>query len=274
MRALGLSGRDVDVLIYTGVCRDYYEPATACRIAAELGVQSTATIFDLSNACLGVLNGMIEVANRIELGQAQIGIVLSCESSREVNEDALQRCAEQLNIQTFRDNIATFTGGSGAVAVVMSRYPDLGHAHRLLGGAIRNDNSQHDLCRWGFKRLRNTVFEQFMITDAISVMKHGVTLGMKTWQALLQELGWLGDRVDKIISHQVGASHRKSVLGALGIPESKDFATFPYLGNMGTVSLPLTAAMADEGGFLKARDQVGWLGIGSGLNCLMLGVEW
>lgn len=274
LRSLGLSGRDVDVLIYTGVCRDYYEPATACRVAAELGVSSGATIFDLSNACLGVLNGMIEVANRIELGQAQIGLVLSCESSREVNEDALRYLSEHQDLKSFGDNIATFTGGSGAVAVVLSRYPDLGRAHRLLGGAIRNDNSQHELCRWGLKRLRSAVFEQFMITDAINVMKHGVSLGIKTWQALLSELGWPKDRVDKIISHQVGSTHRRSVLNALGIPESKDFATFPLLGNMGTVSLPLTAALADEGGFLQARDQVGWLGIGSGLNCLMLGVEW
>jgi 3-oxoacyl-[acyl-carrier-protein] synthase-3 len=43
---------------------------------------------------------------------------------------------------------------------------------------------------------------------------------------------------------------------------------------MGTVSLPLTAALADHRHFLKERDRVGFLGIGSGLNCLMLGWEW
>lgn len=274
LQKLGISGRDVDVLIYTGVCRDFYEPATACRIAAELGLAQRATVFDLSNACLGVLNGMIEVANRIELGQAEIGLVLSCESSRDVNEDALERLLADPSMDRFKDSIATFTGGSGAVAVVLSRHPDLGRAHRLLGGAIRNDNSQHELCRWGLTRLRHAMFEQFMITDAINVMRHGVSLGIKTWQALLHELGWLQERVDKIISHQVGFTHRKTVLNALGIHESKDYATFPFLGNMGTVSLPLTAALADERGFLNAKDQVGWLGIGSGLNCLMLGLEW
>jgi 3-oxoacyl-[acyl-carrier-protein] synthase-3 len=46
------------------------------------------------------------------------------------------------------------------------------------------------------------------------------------------------------------------------------------LGNMGTVSLPLTAALAEERDFLRPGDRVGWLGIGSGLNCLMLGLEW
>jgi 3-oxoacyl-[acyl-carrier-protein] synthase III len=274
LKAVGLSGKDIDVLVYAGVCRDYQEPATACRIGAELGVKSDATLYDLSNACVGVLNGMIEVANRIALGQASIGMVVSCESSRDVNEDTLQKLLKNPHMDIFKDSIATFTGGSGAVAVIVSKDPSLGKAHRLLGGVVKNDNRQHDLCKWGFQRLRQTVFEQFMITDAIGVMKHGVALGLQTWHALLEEMAWRAEKVDKIISHQVGQTHRKTVLNALGIPVAKDYATYPNLGNMGTVSLPLTAAIADEKGFLKAKDQVGWLGIGSGLNCLMLGLEW
>ena len=48
----------------------------------------------------------------------------------------------------------------------------------------------------------------------------------------------------------------------------------PFLGNIGTVSLPITAAIASERGFLKQGDWVGFLGIGSGLNCMMLGIHW
>ncbi len=273
LKALNLSGNDVDVLIYAGVCRDYQEPATACRIASELGLSPDATMYDLSNACVGVLNGMIEVANRIALGQAKVGMIVSCESSRDINEDTLQKLLKNPGMDILRDSVATFTGGSGAVAVVLSNDPTLGRSHKLLGGVVRNDITQHDLCRWGFQKLRQAVFEQFMITDAINVMKHGVALGLKTWQALLLELGWRHDKVDKIISHQVGQTHRKTVLNALGIEEAKDYMTFSYLGNMGTVSLPLTAAIADEKGFLQQNDQVGWLGIDSNLNCLILGLE-
>ena len=74
-----------------------------------------------------------------------------------------------------------------------------------------------------------------------------------------------------MICHQVGAGHRDAVLKALGIPPEKDFSTFEFLGNIGTVSLPLTAALAEEREFLRPGDRVGFLGIGSGLNCLMLG---
>src|SRR5690606_27245831 len=57
LESAGLRVDDVDVLIYAGVCRENFEPATACHVAAKLGVSPHAAVYDVSNACLGVLNG-------------------------------------------------------------------------------------------------------------------------------------------------------------------------------------------------------------------------
>jgi 3-oxoacyl-[acyl-carrier-protein] synthase-3 len=113
-----------------------------------------------------------------------------------------------------------------------------------------------------------------MSTDSVKVLQHGVDLGRKTWKSFLGRIGWAAETIDKIITHQVGGPHRDTILKALGIAREKEYSTFPFLGNMGTVSLPLTAALAEEREFLLRGDRVGLLGIGSGLNCLMLGVEW
>ena len=115
---------------------------------------------------------------------------------------------------------------------------------------------------------------QFMSTDSVAVLKFGVDLGLRTWKAFLTRLGWNAESIDKVICHQVGAGHRDSILKTLGIARDKEYSTYEYLGNIGTVSLPLTAALAEERDFLRPGDRVGLLGIGSGLNCLMLGVEW
>lgn len=115
---------------------------------------------------------------------------------------------------------------------------------------------------------------EFMSTDSVSVLKHGAKLGVGTWGAFLKKMGWAIDQVDKVICHQVGEGHRDTILKELGIAPEKDYSTFKYLGNMGTVSLPMTAAIAHQRNFLKAGDHVGFLGIGSGLNCLMIGWEW
>ena len=59
------------------------------------------------------------------------------------------------------------------------------------------------------------MFEQFLSTDAVNVMKHGVQLGIKTWQAFLAEIRWAQEQIDKTISHQVSKGHRLSILKAL-----------------------------------------------------------
>ena len=266
------------MLIYAGVCRELFEPATACRVAARVGVSTGAAIYDLSNACLGVLNGMVDIANRIELGQIRAGMVVSCETSREINDIAIDKMLKARSMDTFKDSLATLTGGSGAVAVILTDGSFTGpKRRRLVGGVTQNAPQFHALCRWGFEALGSLApsqFHQFMATDSIAVLKHGVELGHKTWKAFLRKLSWREEQVDKVICHQVGSSHRSTVLNSLGIDMSKEFSTYTHLGNIGTVSLPLTAAMAEERDFLKPGDRVGLLGIGSGLNCLMLGVEW
>jgi 3-oxoacyl-[acyl-carrier-protein] synthase III len=270
----GLSARDLGAVVYAGVCRDNLEPATACAVAEVLGVGSGAMLYDVSNACLGVLNGLVEVANRIELGQIRSGLVVSAESSREIVESTIARLNAAPTMERYRLGLATLTGGSGACAVVLTHAQDSAAEHRLLAGATLNASAHHRLCRWGPTSglLGETV--NVMDTDATGVLEHGVELGRQTWDLLLAATGWSTRQVDRLICHQVGAGHRREVLATIGVDEERDHSTFELLGNIGTVSVPLTAAHAAQSGVLRSGDRVGLLGIGSGLNCLMLGVQW
>lgn len=275
LQARDISPQDIGALVYAGVCREHFEPATACNIAAGLGIHGSAAVYDISNACLGVLNGVLDVANRIELGQIKAGLVVACESSREINEIMIRHMLETNSMELFTTSLATLTGGSGAVAVLLtdgsfspSRRP------KLLGGVNIAEPEHHTLCRWGIKSGSDNDHTPYMKTDAVAVMKYGVELGKKTWGAFLKELDLTAERVDKVICHQVGEAHQKLILQTLGVSPEKDFTTYEFLGNMGTVSLPITAAIAKERDFLLPGDIVGFLGIGSGLNCVMLGIQW
>lgn len=271
----GVAASDIGALLYTGVCREQFEPATACRVADGLGISGDVAIFDLSNACLGVLNGILNVANRIELGQIRAGLVVSCESAREINEVMIARMLEERNMQFFANSLATLTGGSGAVAVLLTD-GSFGkrNLHRLLGGTTKAEPRHHNLCLWGVGPDGKGGYQQSMATDGVNVMNHGVELGKRTWESFLPNVGWTPAMIDRVICHQVGSAHQSMILKVLGIPSDKDFTTYEFLGNMGTVSLPLTAALAVERDVLLAGDKVAFLGIGSGLNCMMLGIEW
>ena len=319
--------KDIEALVYTGVCRENFEPATACAVAAQLSISTDANVYDISNACLGVLNGILDIANRIELKQIRAGMVVSCETSREIVEIVIERMLKDQSMDTFTRSLATLTGGSGAVAVLLTDGSfDNPYTHRLRGAVTKAAPEHHRLCRWGITltpvalgelmfspdRLLNAIDQvmepdalatamrelmtheklppalltimpseklpaaltQFMSTDSVAVLKYGAKLGVRTWGSFLTKMGWARDQVDKVICHQVGAGHRATILKELGIDPNKDFSTFKHLGNIGTVSVPLTAAIAEQRQFLKPGDRVSFLGIGSGLNCLMLGWEW
>ena len=274
IEASGVLPGDIGMLIYGGVCRDNLEPATACAVSHGLGLGPDTHIFDVSNACLGILNGMLLVANAIELGQIRAGLLVSCESARQIIDFTIERLLETKDMEHFKQTVATLTGGSGAVAVLMTSAEVSGKGHRLLGGVIRNATRHHQLCRWGPDTGVPASGLHVMQTDSIGVLQHGVVLGIETYRAFKKELSWPQDKPDKVICHQVGATHQKNILASIGIPKEKDFTTFQYLGNIGTVSLPITAAIAAEREFLAKNDLVGFFGIGSGLNCLMLGIEW
>jgi acyl-CoA:acyl-CoA alkyltransferase len=280
----------IEMLLYAGVCREGFEPATACHVAAGLqeaghAISPNAAVYDVSNACLGMLNGMMEIANRIELGQLRAGMVVSCESAREIVDVMIERMLRERDMEIFKTALATMTGGSAAAAIILTDGTFCaGRQPRLTGGVTMADPRHHMLCRWGMEerpgpRLAETqgaggelTYRQFMTTDSVAVLEHGVALGRKTWRAFLEELGWTG--VDRTVCHQVGSGHRDTILKLLELPPEKDFVAFEFLGNTGTVALPLAAALAAEREFLKAGHRVGFLGIGSGLNCMMLGVEW
>jgi len=270
-----MSGKDIETVVYGGVYREIFEPATACRVAAELGVSPDATVHDINNACLGMVDGMVDVANRIELGQIRAGLVVASETAREPVSEAIDQMLDNPTMEFFTKTIAAITAGSGSAAILLTDGSfGNSHRHKLLGGAIQSAPEYHNLCRWGHQRLGSRLIKEFSATDAVGIMKNGIELGKRTFNRFLKEMGWSKDDVDKIISHQVAKPNRISALEAGGLPEEKDFPTFHYLGNMGSVSLPATAAIAEEEGFLQPGHRVSFFGIGSGLVCMMLGLEW
>lgn len=272
--ATGVNPRDIGMVIYGGVCRDHLEPATACEVADRIGVSNKTQIFDVSNACLGVMTGIFQVAAAIELGQIKRGLVVSCETSRQIVDLTIDRIQSAHSLDEIKLSLATLTGGSGAIAVLVSEASFAPNGHKILGGAIRSNAKHYKLCRWGPDTGMPATAPMQMQTDATAVLEHGVELGVETWHAFLEEMRWTTEQIDRTICHQVGAPHRETVMKALGVPLERDFQTFEYLGNIGTVSLPITAAIAEERGFLLPGHRVAFCGIGSGLNCLILGVQW
>ena len=74
----------------------------------------------MGNACLGFLTGMMNIADQIELGKIDVGLVVAGESAREPSEATIQRLKDpNAGMKEFKDNLATLTLGSAGVAMVL-----------------------------------------------------------------------------------------------------------------------------------------------------------
>ena len=102
----------------------------------------------------------------------------------------------------------------------------------------------------------------------------GNELARETFEAFTEEHGWTREDIDRVVTHQVGVAHKRLLFETLGLEHERDFTTVETLGNVGSVSLPATLARAVEAGFIAPGHHVCMQGIGSGLHCLMLAVEW
>jgi len=275
-RALSESGvarEEIGFLVHASVCRDFLEPATASVVHASLGLPASCPAVDLSNACLGFVNSLSLVAQMIESGAIRAGMVVAGEDGAPLVEATIERLLTDSTVTraSLKDDFASLTIGSGAAAAVLTRRADSRVGHRILGGAQRAATRHHELCSGDLEAGGDGLRMQ---TDSEAMLHAGVALADETFAAFRAELGWERDQIERVITHQVGRAHRKLLLQSLELDESLDYPTVERLGNMGSVSVPVTLDLARRAGFVGAGQRVACLGIGSGLQCHMLGLSF
>ncbi|MCR4415409.1 MAG: 3-oxoacyl-ACP synthase III [Thermoguttaceae bacterium] len=276
LRQAGIERGRVGALIHGSVCRDYLEPATACGVHRRLGLPGQCMIYDVSNACLGLLNGMVQVANMIELGQIEAGIVVGTESSRTLVENTIHRLNRDLALtrEDVKTALASLTLGSGSAAVVLAHRGLSRTGTRLVGGVVQANTAFCDLCHSDRDETIGGESRPLMWTDSESLLREGVCTAKTAFARFLDTLGWQRHQIARTFCHQVGRAHQRALFAALDLDASLDYPTVHFLGNTGSVALPMTAALGLENGCVRSGDRVALLGIGSGINVVMLGVEW
>jgi len=261
----------IDLLINAAVSRDRLEPATAAYVHKGLGLSRHTQIFDLSNACLGFLNAMLMAGGMIESGLIRTALIVAGENGRPLLEGTLKTLLEgDFDRKSIKPFFANLTIGCGAVGMILcdkDLIPGGGFAD-LEYGVVGTDGSFSHLCEGDSSAGGGLVMQ----TDSEALLEAGIGLAKETWGRFVaadprQEV------FDRLITHQVGKTHQQRLHAGLGIDPDLDFATYPHLGNVGSVSCPITLSIAEDGGNLSAGARVGLLGIGSGLSSVMIALQ-
>ena len=258
----------IDLLVHTAVCRDRLEPATAAYIHHNLSLPSQTMYFDLSNACLGFLNALLMVAPMIESRQVRSALIVSGENGKPLLDNTIAQLEHKTMIsrKEIKSYFANLTIGSGAVAALVTHDTLVDQpAIHLQSISALSDTRGCTLCQGD-----NDPNGLTMETDSSALLDIGIQLAQSNWKQFLDYNRISPDDIRHFICHQVGLRHRSLLYQALGIDLKKDYATFPFLGNTGSVALPITLSLAIADQHIKVGDNLALLGIGSGVSSLMM----
>jgi acyl-CoA:acyl-CoA alkyltransferase len=259
----GVDPADIGLMVNTSVSRMHLEPSTATAVHHALGLPSSCQNFDITNACLGFVNGMELAAAMIDSGLVDYALVVNGEDSQAVQERTIENLSQPGT--TSRDvmsQFATLTLGCGAAAMVLGRADRHPEGHRMVAAVSRAGTEHHGLCIGD---------NDGMYTDLKGLLDAGLQLSEDLWTEATAEFDW-GRGMDRYIVHQVSQVHTEAICERLGIDPTRVPRTFPLRGNIGPASVPVT--LAGELGDLVDGDRVLLMGIGSGLNASCLEIAW
>jgi 3-oxoacyl-[acyl-carrier-protein] synthase III len=274
----GFELSDMRALFSCSVTRDYFEPATGCIIHKNLEMSEDSIALDVSNACLGFMDGIFFLSNLIESGHVKAGVVVSAEHTRVIVENTFKSVLEgkSLSRDQLLRMLPTFTIGSGAVAYVLCHESISKHKRRIVGGATRSATQHCDLCvgNVDYHLVDGPPLGPVMETESSKLIAAAAVLGKQTWADASEVLGWSKQDVDHVFCHQVGRQVNEAFYNTLGLDHTKEFIIYPTRGNLVSAALPTAFAVGLEQKEIKKGEKIVLTGFGSGLNSLFLGIEW
>ena len=218
----GVAATDVDLLIYGGVARDAFEPATA--VAGRLGAKPLVAL-DVTCACAGLLEALHVAAGYFALHE-DIQTALIC--SGEITRDRINY--DMQNLEDVMVNVAGLTLGNAAAALLVTREALATGGARLLE-LIHKTRSEHwDLCR---APVDGHFTSQSKKLFALSV--HVVP----EVQKMLAHAGWHADEVDHYAFHQPSQAVLEKIFGQLGAKPDAAIHTHALYGNTASTAWAL-----------------------------------
>jgi 3-oxoacyl-[acyl-carrier-protein] synthase III len=253
----GIEPRAIDLVLFCGVCRQYSEPATAAVLHGMLGLQA-ATAFDISDACLGFIDGWMVADALIACGRARCALVVSAEFGTYYGALALEALKRGEDPQ---QHFASLTLGDGAAAAVLGAKTASGGG--VVMGLRETHGQYYPMCIIPSR-------DEPMRSNPVQLMKLGLKSFAKHARRLVEASGWTVDELDLVVPHQASGAVIEHGRRHFGVTPDKVATTVDRFGNQASVAVPFALAEAMEQGRVGSGSKVLLAGFGSGLGIGML----
>ncbi|TPV96496.1 MAG: hypothetical protein B7733_04395 [Myxococcales bacterium FL481] len=213
---------DVDTVLFGGIARQYFEPATATEIAARLGLTSTHAL-DVTSACVGHLEAVQVACGYLSLhDHYRAALVTTSELAGDYLSYDIQAIAD-LHLRS-----AGLTIGNGAASLIVRRTPWPNGGLELCGLESYSEPAHWDLCQVPIKGTLMSSSTELMRLSGLIVPR---------LRAFLDRLGW--DQADHYVFHQPSELMVKKIVEGIGDDPAKAICSHHLYGNTASASVGL-----------------------------------
>jgi 3-oxoacyl-[acyl-carrier-protein] synthase-3 len=255
LEAAGLEAKDLDLIVVATITPEVQFPATACFVAAALGLKDTPA-FDISAACSGFIYALETAANYIRSGRYNNVLVIGAETLSRVTD--------------YTDRSSCILFGDGAGAVVLKKTNDARQG--LIYSSLHADGSQWDMlyCPPGSRNPISPELiaqrKQYMQIRGREVYKFAVLRFNDLIDDALRKCELKPEDVKLIVPHQVNQRIIDSAMERLEMPPEQAFVNINKYGNTSAASIPIALDEVWRAGRLSPGDLIILVAFGAGLT--------
>jgi 3-oxoacyl-[acyl-carrier-protein] synthase-3 len=215
---------EIDLVIYGGIARNYFEPATAMEVAARVGIEACHA-FDLTSACVGLLESVHVASAYLNMyPELRTALVCSAELTQQFISFDIQCPSDLLR------KAAGLTIGNAAAAFLVRREPFADGSLQLRALMNLSIPKHYDLC----KAPIDGPFDS-LSTELMRLNVHAPPELRK----LFDRVGWKPQEVDHFVFHQPGDAVILETSASMGLDARKVVLTHSLYANTATTTVPL-----------------------------------
>jgi 3-oxoacyl-[acyl-carrier-protein] synthase-3 len=258
----GLQAAEIDCFIVATVTPDYLFPATACIVAAKLGVPGKPA-FDIEIACSGFIYGLSMASSMIRAGVFNRVMLIGAEKLSAITD------------VTDRGTAILFGDGAGAVIV------ERAETNSFLSCELGADGSEPELLyvpaggsRKALDRDALAARENFLRMNGREVFKFAVHKMMDASTKALERANLSPADLSYLIPHQANRRIIDAAAKYLRMPPEKVLVNIEEYGNTSAASIPITLSEAAQRNLFRDGDILVFVGFGGGLSWGAVAWRW
>ena len=262
LRAAGMAGNDLDLIVLATATPDHTFPATATKVQQALGMTRGAA-FDVQAVCSGFIFALATADSMIRTGLARTALVIGAETFSRILD--------------WSDRGTCVLFGDGAGAVVLQGVPIAEGEERGMRGVLsthlHSDGSHYDLLYVdGGPSTTGTAGHLRM--EGREVFRHAVQRLAEVVDEALTASGIAPAEIDWLVPHQANRRIIESMARKLDLAPEKVVVTIERHANTSAASVPLALAEATADGRIREGHLVLLEAMGGGLTWGASLVRW